>query len=166
MNINTINNNIKPLYGVPAVEIKYSLWNKTFSNTLAPYTEEKQFKGGNDEKRNISVRVKGYHNILELKFDVIGQEAVKSLTGHGDYGDCIAVDKSLFSLITYEPTLEAMSYEILSGVLSHTGEHYNAVVVAKDEADEKYNRGKLRTIFSNNKAEVTRMKCMVRYLQR
>lgn len=113
------------------IKFEFNTLDKDFHSLLSE-TSEFIYERDNKGKRYASLFISGKANTLTCRMDFIGLGIIEDITG-------LAVNKSLYSLITDETELDAITYETFSYMLSHTQEYLQSLNRANEAAPKLYN---------------------------
>lgn len=113
-----------------SVEFVYTTLGSTFHSALND-SEKSTYRGDNSGNRLIKLKVTGQGKIITMRIDIIGLGVLEDITGE-------AVQKSFYSCITEEITMEYIGYKVLKYMLSHTQEHKITLNKAKTKATKHY----------------------------
>lgn len=128
-----------------SIEFVYTTLGSTFHSALND-SEKSNYRGDNNGNRLIKLKLTGEGNILTMKIDVVGLGVLEDITEQ-------AVQKSFYSCLTDEVTMEYIGYKVLKYMLSHTKEHETTLNKAKTKAT-KYYLNNLQHYNLFNKADV------------
>lgn len=98
-----------------SIEFVYTTLGSTFHSALND-SEKSTYRGDNNGNRLIKLKLTGEGNILTMRIDVVGLGVLEDITEQ-------AVQKSFYSFLTDEVTMEYIGYKVLKYMLSHTKEH-------------------------------------------
>ncbi len=113
-----------------SVEFVYTTLGSTFHSALND-SEKSTYRGDNNGNRLIKLKLTGECNTLTMRIDVVGLGVLEDITEQ-------AVQKSFYSCITEEITMEYIGYKVLKYMLSHTQEHETILDKAKTKATKHY----------------------------
>ncbi len=113
-----------------SIEFVYTTLGSTFHSALND-SEKSTYRGDNNGNRLVKLKVAGQDNILTMRIDIVGLGVLEDITGE-------AVQKSFYSCITEEITMEYIGYKVLKYMLSHTKEHETILNKAKTKTAKYY----------------------------
>lgn len=100
------------------------------------------YRRDNYGKRKVKLIIFKDGKDLFAKIDLVGLQVIQDITG-------LACDKALFSINTDEFYLEAVSYNVIATILSHTKEFKIAHKKAIEDAQKWFNSNKNKYFISN-----------------